>query len=61
MLPPHFTAAFQREIESGAPELERYGLVEFVIPRDDVHAKMHWLAEIIAGNGHWPHEQPSAL
>jgi enoyl-CoA hydratase/carnithine racemase len=38
-----------REID--ATEMERYGLVERVVPRDDVHAEMHALAEVIAGNG----------
>jgi enoyl-CoA hydratase/carnithine racemase len=38
-----------REID--AAEMERYGLVERVVPRDDVHAEMDALAETIAGNG----------
>jgi enoyl-CoA hydratase/carnithine racemase len=38
-----------REID--ATEMERYGLVERVVPRDDVHAEMDALAEVIAGNG----------
>jgi enoyl-CoA hydratase/carnithine racemase len=38
-----------REID--AAEMERYGLVEFVVPRDHVHAKMDALAEAIASNG----------
>jgi enoyl-CoA hydratase/carnithine racemase len=38
-----------REID--ATEMERYGLVEFVVPRDRVHAEMDALAEAIASNG----------
>jgi enoyl-CoA hydratase/carnithine racemase len=38
-----------REID--ATEMERYGLAEFVVPRDHVHAKMDALAEAIASNG----------
>ena len=37
-----------REID--ATEMERYGLVEFVVPRDRVRAEMDALAEVIASN-----------
>src|SRR6266700_396725 len=38
-----------REID--ATEMERYGVVEFVVPRDRVRAEMDALAEVIASNG----------
>jgi enoyl-CoA hydratase/carnithine racemase len=38
-----------REID--ATEMEKYRLVEFVVPKDRVHAEMDALAETIAGNG----------
>jgi enoyl-CoA hydratase/carnithine racemase len=38
-----------REID--ATEMERYGLVEFVVPRDRAHTEMDVLADAIASNG----------
>jgi enoyl-CoA hydratase/carnithine racemase len=37
--------------EIGAAEMERYRLVEFVVPPDHVHAELDALAETIASNG----------
>jgi len=47
-----------REID--ATELERYGLVERVVPRDDVLRKCTRLPKSLPAMGLWQREEPSA-